>query len=72
VGRAEDRTVSAKVNIEISEETLRILIVEYIQDKLGTIECRPNDVTIEVKSKHNYKAEWEPAHFRATVSKLVC
>lgn len=56
------------VEINLTETDLRALVLDHIQSKLGDIKLEPSDVKIEVKSKQNYKAEWEPAHYRARVS----
>lgn len=56
-----------KIHIEIDEVGLRCLIQQHIADLIGAVSVKPEDITIEVKSEQNYKAEWEPASFRATV-----
>lgn len=61
----------SSVNIEIQESVLKKLVFEYLQDKLGDISLSPDDVKIEVKSKQNYRAEWEVAKFRAVVNKTI-
>ena len=53
-----------KIRIEITEQELRVLIVEHLTAALGFAPAE-KDVKIEVKSKANYKSEWEPASFRA-------
>jgi len=54
------------INIVLSEEDLKKLVVKELSDKLN---CNIDIgvVKIEVKSKQNYKSEWEPAAFRATI-----
>ncbi len=59
------------LNIEMSEEDLKKFILRYFQEKLGTLKLEPTDIKIEVKSKQNYKSEWEEASFRAKVSKYL-
>ena len=54
------------VNIEITEEKLCELIYEYLTDTTG-LSFKAEDVKILVKSKQNYRSEWEPANFKATV-----
>jgi hypothetical protein len=56
---------SMKINIEIDEQTIKQLILDYIQDKLGNIPIASADVSIMVKSKQNYKSTWEVADFKA-------
>lgn len=57
--------MSVKVRIEIDEKALRALVVDYMSQQLGDLAPRPEQVKIEVKSKQNFKSEWEEAQFRA-------
>jgi len=57
-----------KVEIELTEEDVKKLVLAEIQRKSGDINLKLEDIKIEVKSKQNYKSEWEPADFRARVS----
>lgn len=59
------------IHIEIAEDTLRQLVLEYLGQQLGAITLKAEDISIQVKSKQNYKAEWELAAFRAVVHKIV-
>jgi hypothetical protein len=62
--------MSMKINIEVDEKKVRELVFKYIASVLGEeLELKPDDVAIEVKSKQNYRSEWESAAFRAIVSK---
>ena len=54
-----------KVHIEIDEDTLHKLICDHLTDALGELQFRSDSLRIEVKSKQNWKAEWERAAFRA-------
>lgn len=54
-----------KISLTIDEKFLKQLIVASIADKLGNTALTTADVVIEVKSKQNYKSEWETASFRA-------
>lgn len=56
------------LKIEISELELKKLIVAELQTRLGEVVFDAGDIKIEVKSKQNYKAEWETANFRATLT----
>jgi hypothetical protein len=56
-----------KVRIEIDEQQLRSLVMRELESKLGSLEFEEADVKIEVKSKQNWKSEWESAEFRAVV-----
>lgn len=53
-----------KIRVEIDEAKLKSLVLDYLEDIL-TVSLKSEDVTIEVKSKQNYKSEWEKAEFRA-------
>lgn len=59
--------MASRINVEIDEVTLKGLVVSYLMDQLGNINLQPQDVVIEVKSKCNYKSEWEHASFRARI-----
>jgi hypothetical protein len=54
-----------KINIELNEDDLRSLILNHLQSRLGDINIDFSKIKIEVKSKQNYKSEWEVAAFRA-------
>lgn len=61
-----------KFHMEIDEETLRGLVLEHIQSQLGlAVDVTEKDITIEVKSKQNYRSEWEPAAYRAVVKRTA-
>ena len=54
-----------KLKIELTEEDVKELIVQWLSSKLEGMTFNPKNVVIEVKSKQNYKSEWERASFRA-------
>ena len=54
-----------KIEIEYTEKELKELILKDISKKLGTIGFDEKSVKIMVKSKQNYRAEWEEVSFRA-------
>lgn len=57
-----------KVKIELNENDLKELIKKHIEDCMNeTIDIK--NIEIQVKSKQNYKSEWENANFRAEYSK---
>ena len=56
-----------RLHIELSESDLQRLVNDEIQRKLGSIDFDFAKVRIEVKSKQNYKAEWEIAAYRAVL-----
>lgn len=53
-----------KIRIELSEHDLKLLVQRHIEDQTGK-PLKTNDLKIEVKSKQNFKSEWEEATFRA-------
>lgn len=57
------------IEIVIDERKLKTIIREYLQKKLGDIIIKEEDILIEVKSKQNYRSEWEVALFKATFRK---
>lgn len=63
--------MSMAVNIEVDEETLRALVIKHLQTVCEGLAIDNNDITIEVKSKNNFKSEWETAAYRARVQKRV-
>lgn len=58
-----------KIHIEISEKELRQLVFNHVCEILGDVTIKEEDVKIQVKSKQNYKSEWESAAFRAVVDR---
>jgi RNase P/RNase MRP subunit POP5 len=58
-----------QVNIELSQQDLEKLILEHLRKVLGEVDLAARDVTLLVKSKQNYKSEWEQAAFKAVVNK---
>jgi hypothetical protein len=52
------------IKVEIDENTLRGLIARHLEAQFGST-FDASKVKIEVKSKQNYKSEWEVAAFRA-------
>jgi hypothetical protein len=56
-----------KIKIELDEKYLRQLVLDSIGRQLGDVVFNANDVEIQVKSKQNWKSEWEPADFRAVI-----
>ena len=54
-----------RIHIEIKRDDLVKLITRHINDVIDGVHIDPQHVRIEVKSKQNYKAEWEVADFRA-------
>jgi hypothetical protein len=57
-----------QITVEVNETELKRIVVSHIEQYFNTNEFTifdPNKVLIEVKSKQNYKSEWETAAFRA-------
>lgn len=57
-----------KIHIEIDENELRELVLNAIQERVTCADVKEKDVQILVKTKQNYKAEWEAGSFRAVYS----
>jgi len=62
--------MSTKIEIEVDEKTLRKLVINYLEEQIGTA-LSPEDVRIETKSRQNYRSEWESAAFRARVERVL-
>lgn len=52
------------IQLTIDAETLKKLVLDHIQQTLGEVPLKREDVEIMVKSKQNYKSEWERADFK--------
>lgn len=59
------------LSIEVDEACLRKLVRRYICEDVGIDLLDDEDIKIEVKSKQNYRSEWEQASFRAIVNKAI-
>ena len=57
--------VTMKIKIELTEEDLKKMVMEKLEDSLGSLPFNPKAVQILVKTKQNYKAEWELGSFKA-------
>lgn len=55
-----------KIAVELTDVDLRQLVLAELTNRID-VPFQPHDVKIEVKSKQNYKSEWEPAEFRARI-----
>jgi len=59
-----------KLLIEMDENKLTELILSYIKEQYGVNEpLSSRNVKIMVKSKQNYRSEWEIADFKAVIEK---
>lgn len=54
----------ARIKVEITERDLKELVVKHLREVIGD-HFESSQVKIEVKSKQNYRSEWEVADFRA-------
>lgn len=54
-----------KLQIELTEQELKGLIYDYLERALGDLTMDRAKLVIQVKSKQNYKSEWETAAFKA-------
>ncbi len=52
-----------KISIELSEDNIRTILSDWLNKKYS-LTLRPDDLQIEVKSKQNFKSEWEHAAIR--------
>lgn len=55
------------VNCSLSQDEIYAAISDYIHKTTG-VSVYPKDVRIQVKSKQNYRAEWEEAKIKAEFS----
>ncbi len=55
-----------KINIEYTEREILDLLKKDISAKLDLDEFEEKNLHIMIKSKQNYKSEWEIANFKAT------
>lgn len=53
-----------KIKFEYDEEELKKLIIRDIEERLGTIPINEKKITIEVKTKMNFRSEWESGQFK--------
>lgn len=58
-----------KLSISMNVEDLKRLIRDKFQAQLG-MDIEQHEISIMVKSKQNYKSEWEEAEFKAEVEKV--
>ena len=57
-----------KVQIELNENEIREIIAEALTKKFPGIIFRGEMLPIEVKSKRNYRSEWEQASIRISTT----
>jgi hypothetical protein len=61
----------SRVFVELDSKILKRLVYEELENLLGAAIKNPDKVRIEVKTKQNYKAEWETGDFRAIYEDLL-
>ncbi len=61
--------MAVKFKIEIDEKELKQIVLDFIGRQIGDLTISEKDVRIEVKSKQNWKSEWEIADFRAILER---
>ncbi len=59
------------LNFQLSQGDVTKLVHEHFRKLLGEVPFEASDIHIEVKSRQNFKSEWEPAAFRARLEKRV-
>ena len=57
-----------QIEITYTEKELKELIIKDIEEKLNLDTFNKDCLSIMVKSKQNYKSEWEEAAFKANYS----
>lgn len=60
-----------KVQVSMTEAEIRRALGAYIKTEMG-ISIVLDHIEIQVKSKQNWKAEWEKANIKADFSAEVC
>ncbi len=58
------------ITIQIKEEEMKEILVSHLLEKF-TNGLKVEDIKIYVKSKQNYKSEWEEASFKAEYNGAV-
>lgn len=56
------------IKVEINSNDIKYIVAKKISEVIG--QCvEPDNFTVLVKSKQNYKSEWEPAEFKVVYEK---
>ena len=58
-----------EVSITIDEIELKEIVVTHLLAKLNLDSIAAEHLKFEVKTKHNFKAEWEVGQFRMTFNR---
>lgn len=61
------------ITYELTTEDMKKLILEHFQKMFPTSSFEESNIKIMVKSKQNFKSEWEEAAFKVilTISNLI-
>lgn len=57
----------AQVKIEMAESEIRAALAAYVERHYGA-SVDPRELHVEVKSKQNYRSEWEKADIRVAAT----
>ena len=55
------------LKVELNETDVKYIVKKYLEENLNRY-IEDTQIKMEVKSKQNYKSEWETAAFRVTYS----
>lgn len=55
-----------KAHFELTEKELKEIVLAHIQKQLGELQIDSKDIHFLVKSKQNYRSEWEEAGVAVT------
>lgn len=58
------------IKVEYTEKELAALVLKDLQEN-ASYPIKEEDIRIEVKSKQNYRSEWEKASYRAVIEKTL-
>lgn len=58
------------IQIVIDEKEISRILHGHLTE-VCKLDVTPGDIVIQVKSRQNYKSEWETAQFRAVVNKVT-
>lgn len=56
--------MSINLKVELTAEQIKRIVAAHINDQLGSLAIDPQQVRFMVKSKQNYKSEWEPCDMK--------
>lgn len=58
-----------KISVEVNERELKTMVIARLRELMPDVPIEEADVSFLVKTKQNYRAEWEEGSFRASVEK---